>query len=85
MRNDVNDPRFEPTPGPPKVLADVIAIDCHDDRGNLVTRKVIAFDYFDTGDGWDVRVSNAGIFREDAMIAIGEILKTRVSVWDFVG
>lgn len=78
------DPRFQPSDKAIEVKADVIQVECYDDQGELVTSKIVAFDYFDTGDGLDVRVCNAGIFREDAKEAIGQHLKTRVSSWDFV-
>lgn len=80
-----NDPRFEKTPRTPEVLADILEVDCYDQDGELVTRKAVAFNYFDTGDGLDVRVFYSGIFRQDVELAIADHLKTRVSSWDFAG
>lgn len=87
MQNQIfypNDPRFEPTPASPRVTVDEILVDYYNQDGEIIATKTVLFDYFDTGDGLDVRVLNAGALQEDTKNAIADHLKTRVAAWDFV-
>jgi hypothetical protein len=79
------DPRLEPSRPSPRVTVDEILVDYYAQDGQVIATKTVLFDYFDTGDGLDVRVLNAGALVEDTKTAIEDHLKTRVSSWDFVG